>query len=95
MRTENRLKRLEAKPPNRWAKIRRYIRDGFFYDQLSEHDKTEFCRYMDADKNALEDCENHVCGSLHFRLQEKPIPPKPSDLTKIINEVETKIESEV
>lgn len=86
---DKRLKKLESNPAQQWRDVRCLICQGRYYDELSDEQRHRYCEYWGTERNAFEEVETAVSGSLHFRLEPKPDPPTPSKLREIIKQLQT------
>lgn len=86
---DKRLKKLESNPAQQWRDVRCLICQGRYYDELSDEQQMRYCEYRGIERNAFEEVETAVSGSLHFRLEPKPDPPTPSKLREIIKQLQT------
>ena len=83
----NRLNKLEKNHSTEFNEVIRLIRQGAFYDDLTDECKDLYCKYHGIDREAMETIELYVVGALRFRLEEKQQPPDQKTLEKIIEEV--------
>ena len=81
---ESRLRKLENSPKHEYSDVLELIRQGAFYDELTEEQKDRYCSYMNVkDRRAFEEVqtcifelyEEEVENPLHFQLtyKEKPL----------------------
>lgn len=68
MRIKSRLDRLEAVRGS-FGEIIALIRQGAYYDELTDEQRQEYALYKGVQRKALEDVELAVNGSLHFKLE--------------------------
>ncbi len=94
--TKNRLKKAErtVSDPEEYAEIKALIRRGTYYDELTDEQKTQYCNYYGAHRKALEDIEQMVTGTFHFKLEPRKRPPTDAELEEIIKEVERIVDEE-
>ena len=83
----NRLKKLEKEQTTEFNELLQLIRQGVFYDDLTDQNKELYCQYHGIDREAMEETELLVVGSLRFQLQEKRPPADQKTHEKIIEEV--------
>lgn len=88
---ERRVEKLEAKSGQEYSDINCLICQGRFYDELSEEQRYRYCEYYGVDKQAFEEVNLAVIGTLHFRLERKLKPPTSSEMNVLIEETENLI----
>ena len=86
---DKRLKKLESNPAQQWRDVGCLICQGRFYDELSDEQRQRYCECRGIERNAFEEVEKAVSGSLHFQLEPKPDPPTPSKLREIIKQIQS------
>ena len=86
---DKRLEKLESNPAQQWRDVRCLICQGRYYDELTADQRQRYCEYRGIERNAFEEVETAVSGSLHFRLEPKPDSPAPSKLRHIITQLQT------
>lgn len=74
MRIESRLDRLESSR-GAFGDIIALIRQGAFYDELTDEQRQQYALYKGVSPKALEDVELAVNGTLHFKIERN----SPSD----------------
>lgn len=75
MRIEARLARLEkAHSKNNYSDVLALIRQGVFYDELTEEQRQRYAEYRGTTMECIETVETAVCGCLHFLIEQKPTP---------------------
>ena len=94
---KNRLRRLEKNLPEDYSEIIRLIKQGAFYDDLSEEQKDLYCQYKECNREAMETVRKMVLetegkedpeGYLHFKLSYKEKEPTPEEFERTRKEVE-------
>ncbi len=80
---ESRLRKLENSPKHEYSDVLELIKQGAFYDELTEEQKDRYCSYMNVkDRRAFEEVQILVLeemhgeeNPLHFQLtyKEKPL----------------------
>lgn len=84
---KRRLNRLEAQHNNGFADVLSWIREGRFYDELSDSEKNRYCLYCGIDRMGLEQVEDYFNG-LHFQLERNPAPPTPTQHAETVKKLE-------
>lgn len=69
-----RLDKIQSLRGSDASRILQLIRAGAFYDEISEAEKDLYCEYRHFDRYAMEEVEQLVNGTLHFRLERIPAP---------------------
>lgn len=85
---ERRVEKLEAKSGQEYSDINCLICQGRFYDELSEEQRYRYCEYYGVDKQAFEDVNLAVIGTLHFKLEHKRKPSTRAEMNALIEEIE-------
>ncbi len=89
MRIKSRLDRLESSR-GAFGEIIALIRQGAFYDEVTDEQRREYAAYKGVTTQAVETVENAVNGGLHFKLERNSpsdsIAGTANELEKIINE---------
>lgn len=93
-----RLNRLERHHNNDFAEIRKLIKAGAFYDELTEKQKADYEKYKSSLGGAAEDIAGAKLSVMlfdvpqdeayHFRISERKPAPTREELQERINEVE-------
>ena len=92
----NRLSRIEKISGKEYAEILQLIKQGVFYDELTDIQKEIYCRYIGIEREGIEAVETEITitegkpadTALHFPLEYKQVVPTTEELQKIIAEVE-------
>lgn len=63
------------------------LRRGAFYDELTDEEKNAYCDYCRTDRNALEEVNALIYGSLHFQVERNPKPPTEAQFRERVREV--------
>lgn len=90
---ERRIKQLEAAIRPNYAGVVELIRSGCFYDELTDGERDEYCRYHEVDRGAAEAIELCVNGNLHFPLKTKERPLTPDEFVERVLWVEQMIKN--
>lgn len=64
------------------------ISRGAFYDECTDEEKNAYCAYYGTERQALEEVNGFILGSLHFKLERKPKPPTEAQFRERVREVE-------
>lgn len=89
-----RLKKIEERTKTVDAHILVLIREGAFYDEITDEERDAYCVYRGCNRRAMEDIQNAVNLSLHFQLERKPKPPTREELAERIEEVQKAVADE-
>jgi hypothetical protein len=73
-----RVERIKAVTKTESSEVLSWINKGLYYDDLTDEQRTAYCRYRDFDRQAVEDIHylmyDDTDTALHFPL-EKNLPP--------------------
>ena len=69
-----RLDKIQSLRGSDASRILQLIDSGAFYDEISEAEKDLYCEYRHFDRYGMEEVEQLVNGTLHFRLERTPAP---------------------
>jgi hypothetical protein len=73
MQIINRLKRLEKRTAAVGIPLDIVdIIDTAYYDELTEGQKNSYCKYWNMDREAAENLQMYVNGTLHIKLERRP-----------------------
>lgn len=83
----NRLRRLEKSLPEDYPEIIQLIKQGAFYDEISDDMKDLYCLYRGFDREAMESVRMIIAETegfdtetvLHFQLERNPKPMTPEE----------------
>lgn len=89
---DNRIRKLEAVHEDIDVEIIQKIIKGTTYDKLTDEEKYRYCRYHGFDRDAFEEVNRMVLGTIDVTLELKPPPMSPEEerqhINKVIKEVE-------
>ncbi len=94
MKLDNRLKKLEGISENTSLEILKLIKSGAYYDELTDNQRDDYCRYLNTDRCSFEEVHLMVIQTLHVKLEDRPKPPTSEELKQRIEEVEAYLLSE-
>lgn len=83
-----RVKRLEKKHHVEFEEVLRLIKQGAYYDELTDEEKYNYCEYQGTDKETMETIEMYLNKTLHFKLEKKPKPPTKEEFERNRKEIE-------
>lgn len=91
---KNKIKRLQENSglSEEMLRLADLIDQGAYYDELTEEDKAAYCAYIGQEREAMEQVEMMVTGTLHFQLERKAPPPTREEMARIAEEVQEIIE---
>lgn len=69
------------------------INRGAFYDECTDEEKNAYCAYYGTERQALEEVNGFILGSLHFKLERKPKPPTEAQFRERVREVEELVQA--
>ena len=73
MQINNRLKRLEKRTAAAGIPLDIVdIIDTAYYDELTEGQKNSYCKYWNMEREAAENLQMYVNGTLHIKLERHP-----------------------
>lgn len=90
MQINNRLRRLEKRTAAAGipADIVGVI-DTAYYDELTEGQKNSYCKYWNMEREAAENLQMYVNGTLHIKLERRPVhETTPAEFEAAAKEVE-------
>lgn len=87
---KNRIKRAEtnARGAERLGQIAAKLAKGGYYDDLTDEEKTAYCEYLGADREAWEAVTMMIYDTLHIQIERKQRPPTPEEHAANIAAVE-------
>lgn len=99
----NRLRRLAVTSECEYLEIVKLIKQGAFYDDLTDELKDLYCRYRGFDREAMESVNRMVAECegmnpdtyLHFRLERKPKPMNDEQTRIQVSEIVQEIEEQL
>lgn len=91
---KNKIKRLQKSGglSEEMLRLADLINQGAYYDELTEEEKGIYCAYIGHEREAMEQVEMVVTGTLHFQLERKAPPPTREEMARIAEEVQKIIE---
>lgn len=66
---------------------------GAFYDECTDEEKNAYCAYYGTEREALEEVNGFILGTLHFQLERKPKPPTEAQFRERVREVEALVQA--
>ena len=89
---KKRLAALNKQDEDSVSDVLSWIRQGLYYDELTEEQKDRYCLYRNTIREVFEEVETFLFdGDLHFKLEENEPPPTKDELSQIIEEVEQRL----
>lgn len=93
-----RVDRIQSAVKTESSEVLSWINKGLYYDDLTDEQKTIYCRYKDFDRQAVEDIhlfmtDNDTSAALHFPLEQNLPPMTPEEEKQHIKRVAVEIES--
>ena len=70
------------------GRIAELLANGAYYDELTGEEKNAYCDYYGIERQALEELNGYVLGSLHFKLERRPAPPTETQFRANVREAE-------
>ncbi len=68
--------------------ILKHIKNGTYYDELTEDEKEAYSKYHNSDRRALEAMHRYFNGDLHFKLDKRRKMASDEEFRKNVQEVE-------
>ena len=66
---------------------------GAYYDECTDEEKNAYCAYYGTEREALEEVNGFILGTLHFQLERKPKPPTEAQFRERVREVEELVQA--
>lgn len=85
---KNRLKKAQANAGQNLGRIAELIAQGAYYDELADEEKNAYCAYIGTERQALEEINGYILGTLHFPVEHKEKPITEAQFRERVREVE-------
>ena len=92
---KNRIKKAQANTHagEDLGRIAELLSRGAYYDECTDEEKNAYCAYYGTEREALEEVNGFILGTLHFRLERKPKPPTEAQFRERVREVEALVQA--
>ena len=75
------------------GRIAELLSRGAYYDECTDEEKNAYCAYYGTEREALEEVNGFILGTLHFQLERKPKPPTEAQFRERVREVEELVQA--
>lgn len=83
-----RINKLERQQAHNYADVVSWIREGRYYDELSDSEKERYCSYRNCDRIGLEQVVGYFFDGLHVPLERRPAPPTEAERVQRVKDIE-------
>lgn len=80
---------MKAQANNDLGRLAALLARGAFYDECTDEEKNAYCKYQGTEREALENINGYILGTLHFKLERRQ--RRPTEAEQQRNFLETRM----